>query len=160
MRETRPLMVFRKTLPYSRNTFASYRPSCPKDGHLVSIASKTSGKQMRKVDFLRISARLQKTTNRETILPNTCYLGLGLSICCILQMWRLFCQQTSKVASSIVINIRRDSRAYQILRGPDCAFGARREIFAPLLGNGIFTQEGSAWKHLCESNLFVFSTRT
>ncbi|KAE8347206.1 hypothetical protein BDV24DRAFT_173118 [Aspergillus arachidicola] len=25
--------------------------------------------------------------------------------------------------------------------------GARREIFAPLLGNGIFTQEGPAWKH-------------
>ncbi|KAJ5583500.1 hypothetical protein N7535_002120 [Penicillium sp. DV-2018c] len=41
----------------------------------------------------------------------------------------------------------KDSRAYQILRGPDYGFGARRGIFAPLLGNGIFTQEGSAWKH-------------
>ncbi|KAB8276476.1 n-alkane-inducible cytochrome P450 [Aspergillus minisclerotigenes] len=29
----------------------------------------------------------------------------------------------------------------------DYGFGARREIFAPLLGNGILTQEGPAWKH-------------
>ncbi|KAJ5846654.1 hypothetical protein N7534_010323 [Penicillium rubens] len=29
----------------------------------------------------------------------------------------------------------------------DYGFGARPKIFAPLLGNGIFTQEGSAWKH-------------
>lgn len=29
----------------------------------------------------------------------------------------------------------------------DYGFGARPKIFAPLLGNGIFTQEGFAWKH-------------
>ncbi|KAL3480618.1 cytochrome P450 [Aspergillus californicus] len=29
----------------------------------------------------------------------------------------------------------------------DYGFGARRDIFAPLLGNGIFTQEGPPWKH-------------
>lgn len=29
----------------------------------------------------------------------------------------------------------------------DYGFGVRRDIFAPLLGNGIFTQEGQAWKH-------------
>ncbi|KAK2748456.1 hypothetical protein FQN55_004396 [Onygenales sp. PD_40] len=29
----------------------------------------------------------------------------------------------------------------------DYGFGARPDIFAPLLGNGIFTQEGPAWKH-------------
>ncbi|TVY50558.1 Cytochrome P450 [Lachnellula cervina] len=29
----------------------------------------------------------------------------------------------------------------------DYDFGVRRDIFAPLLGNGIFTQEGPAWKH-------------
>ncbi|KAK2753244.1 hypothetical protein FQN54_007935 [Arachnomyces sp. PD_36] len=29
----------------------------------------------------------------------------------------------------------------------DYGFGVRREIFAPLLGDGIFTQEGAAWKH-------------
>ena len=29
----------------------------------------------------------------------------------------------------------------------DYGFGARRGVFAPLLGNGIFTQEGPAWKH-------------
>ena len=30
---------------------------------------------------------------------------------------------------------------------PDYGFGARPKVFAPLLGNGIFTQEGPAWKH-------------
>lgn len=29
----------------------------------------------------------------------------------------------------------------------DYGFGCRPAVFAPLLGNGIFTQEGSAWKH-------------
>lgn len=29
----------------------------------------------------------------------------------------------------------------------DYGFGARPKIFKPLLGNGIFTQEGPAWKH-------------
>ncbi|KAF4248003.1 hypothetical protein CNMCM8980_006467 [Aspergillus fumigatiaffinis] len=29
----------------------------------------------------------------------------------------------------------------------DYGFGARAAIFAPLLGNGIFTQEGAAWRH-------------
>lgn len=30
---------------------------------------------------------------------------------------------------------------------PDYGFGDRHGVFAPLLGNGIFTQEGLAWKH-------------
>ena len=30
---------------------------------------------------------------------------------------------------------------------PDYEFGCQRAVFAPLLGNGIFTQEGIAWKH-------------
>ncbi|KAK3352443.1 cytochrome P450 [Lasiosphaeria hispida] len=29
----------------------------------------------------------------------------------------------------------------------DYGFGVRPSVFAPLLGNGIFTQEGAAWKH-------------
>ena len=29
----------------------------------------------------------------------------------------------------------------------DYGFGVRREVFAPLLGNGIFAQEGLTWKH-------------
>src|SRR5438876_3219752 len=29
----------------------------------------------------------------------------------------------------------------------DYGFGARPDVFAPLLGKGIFTQEGAAWKH-------------
>jgi cytochrome P450 len=34
-----------------------------------------------------------------------------------------------------------------LLTIPDYGFGARPDIFAPLLGKGIFTQEGLAWKH-------------
>lgn len=30
---------------------------------------------------------------------------------------------------------------------PDYGFGPRGKVFAPLLGEGIFTQEGLAWKH-------------
>lgn len=29
----------------------------------------------------------------------------------------------------------------------DYGFGVRADVFAPLLRNGIFSQEGSAWKH-------------
>ena len=29
----------------------------------------------------------------------------------------------------------------------DYGFGDRHGVFSPLLGNGIFTQEGAAWKH-------------
>jgi cytochrome P450 len=36
----------------------------------------------------------------------------------------------------------------QVLSGSlDYGFGSRRSVFGPLLGNGIFTQEGPAWKH-------------
>jgi len=39
----------------------------------------------------------------------------------------------------------------------DYGFGVRHEVFAPLLGHGIFTQEGHAWKHSREllRNQFV-----
>ncbi|KAL6717649.1 hypothetical protein ACLMJK_005564 [Lecanora helva] len=39
----------------------------------------------------------------------------------------------------------------------DYGFGVRDEVFAPLLGQGIFTQEGPAWKHSREllRNQFV-----
>lgn len=36
---------------------------------------------------------------------------------------------------------------YAYLRGADYSLGVRHGVFAPLLGNGIFTQEGVAWKH-------------
>lgn len=32
-------------------------------------------------------------------------------------------------------------------RCADYGFGVRPDIFAPLLGNGIFTQKGPVWKH-------------
>ncbi|KAF1968106.1 hypothetical protein BU23DRAFT_481462 [Bimuria novae-zelandiae CBS 107.79] len=49
-------------------------------------------------------------------------------------------------------------RAYYILRPENLeailstdfrgyGFGARASVFAPLLGHGIFTQEGAAWRH-------------
>ena len=33
------------------------------------------------------------------------------------------------------------------LKWTDYGFGCRPAVFAPLLGNGIFTQEGVAWKY-------------
>jgi cytochrome P450 len=39
------------------------------------------------------------------------------------------------------------SRMILLTQGLDYGFGVRADIFAPLLGNGIFTQEGAAWKH-------------
>ena len=40
----------------------------------------------------------------------------------------------------------RNNKANRIIFA-DYGFGARPAIFAPLLGSGIFTQEGAAWKH-------------
>ena len=34
-----------------------------------------------------------------------------------------------------------------MLRCADFGYGLRRQIFFPLLGDGIFTQDGAAWKH-------------
>lgn len=34
-----------------------------------------------------------------------------------------------------------------MLRWADFGYGLRRQIFFPLLGDGIFTQDGAAWKH-------------
>ncbi|KAF7176132.1 hypothetical protein CNMCM7691_001608 [Aspergillus felis] len=45
----------------------------------------------------------------------------------------------------------------------DYGFGARAAIFAPLLGNGIFTQEGPAWRHsrgLLRKQYFRVQSRT
>ncbi|KAL6713829.1 hypothetical protein ACLMJK_008323 [Lecanora helva] len=40
-------------------------------------------------------------------------------------------------------NFDPDSANHQL----DFGYGLRRQIFSPLLGDGIFTQEGAAWKH-------------
>ena len=140
----------RTTLPWGCNTVASYHPSCQRNGHLVSIASRTSGKQMQKVDFLHISARLQKITNQEITLPSICYLGRELSIYCILRTSRPFCPQASKV--TVIHHVVEQLAKIALLTSSlgewtDYGFGARPKIFAPLLGKGIFTQEGPAWKH-------------
>jgi cytochrome P450 len=38
-----------------------------------------------------------------------------------------------------------------LTRAPEFGFGSRAEVFAPLIGKGIFTQEGTAWKRARES---------
>ena len=53
-----------------------------------------------------------------------------------------FCLQTSQVALPIISG-GTNFNCYYI----DYGFGVRRDVFAPLLGNGIFAQEGPAWKH-------------
>lgn len=57
-------------------------------------------------------------------------------------MSKLFSLLTSKVSA-----YRAVKYATQVTFHLDYGFGARRSVFAPLLGNGIFTQEGLAWKH-------------
>ncbi|KAJ5492694.1 hypothetical protein N7539_001440 [Penicillium diatomitis] len=98
---------------------------------------------MRKVDFLHTFARSQKITNLGIISPSICYLDRELFIYCIHQMWRLFCQQISKVT------LVRHSLEQLAGRTVLTTFRENEQttIFAPLLGNGIFTQEGLAWKH-------------
>lgn len=39
----------------------------------------------------------------------------------------------------------------QLIPATEFGFGCRAEVFAPLIGKGIFTQEGLAWKHARES---------
>lgn len=56
-------------------------------------------------------------------------------------MLRLYYLLASKVGT---VNLR----IWIGLRGiSDFGFGCRPAVFAPLLGSGIFTQEGAAWKH-------------
>lgn len=52
---------------------------------------------------------------------------------------RRCCRRSSKVGLQQIV------RAKLILL--DFGFGPRRNIFFPLLGEGIFTQDGAAWKH-------------
>lgn len=67
-------------------------------------------------------------------------------------MWRLCYRQISKVRTDCpTTSSRHGEREWPDWRAneprPDYGFGSRRSVFAPLLGNGIFTQEGQAWKH-------------
>ena len=60
-------------------------------------------------------------------------------------MSRRSCQRISKVRNSslpalaVCIRLRKCGTEY--------GFGVRRAVFFPLLGDGIFTQEGLAWQH-------------
>lgn len=145
---------------------ASYHPSYPRNGHLVSIASRTFGKQMRKVDFWHIFARLLKITNQGIILRSFCYLGREPFIYYIPQMSRLFCPQTSKVtfvrhsfeqlAGRAVLTTFREigqttvsAQGLKSLRPYwEMAFLLKRD------------QHGNIPENFCESNLFVSSIRT
>lgn len=57
------------------------------------------------------------------------------------------------VGSVLSTNFKGDGRQESLIQelkvdiSVDYDFGARRSVFSPLLGNGIFTQEGPAWKH-------------
>lgn len=60
-------------------------------------------------------------------------------------MFKPFSPPTSKVSafSGGADHFRHAERSFLT----DFGFGSRPAIFAPLLGSGIFTQEGAAWKH-------------
>lgn len=57
--------------------------------------------------------------------------------------WSPFCPQTSQVTASFLHTCSLQLK----LTVSDYGFGCRPAVFAPLLGRGIFTQEGAAWKH-------------
>ena len=61
-------------------------------------------------------------------------------------MWRLFYPQTLKV-DLILPNIDITRIGSDNAVTTEFGFGARRGVFFPLLGDGIFTQEGPAWQH-------------
>lgn len=52
-----------------------------------------------------------------------------------------YCLHSLKVSAS------SSNEHFSRLLSVEFGFGPRREIFDPLLGDGIFTQEGVAWKH-------------
>ena len=54
-------------------------------------------------------------------------------------------QQSSKVNQPSSLRVAVDLRLTIVPL--DYGFGVRRSVFYPLLGDGIFTQEGPAWKH-------------
>lgn len=98
------------------------------------------------VGSLHTFAELQRTTSRGTTSPNICWSGLEPFMCYILQMLKPFCRRTSRV-SCLTVPTQRTSGSGRLINWLDYGFGARPDIFAPLLGSGIFTQEGFAWKH-------------
>ena len=61
-------------------------------------------------------------------------------------MWRSFCPQIFKVDLILAeIEMIRNGSDNAVIT--EFGFGARQGVFFPLLGDGIFTQEGPAWKH-------------
>lgn len=80
--------------------------------------------------------------SRRTCYPNTCLLAHAFGTSYGLKMPRLCSPATSKVSHGT-----SGSGVPKSICPADYSFGARRGVFAPLLGDGIFTQEGEAWKH-------------
>lgn len=93
--------------------------------------------------------------SRETCCRSICSSAHELFISWNPGIWRQFCPRTSLVGGFPVHNDL--AIASPDPGNLDYGFGVRPEIFAPLLGQGIFTQEGPAWKHSREllRNQFV-----
>jgi cytochrome P450 len=62
---------------------------------------------------------------------------------CIRRILKRFCPQILVVSFSETKGLSEQPDGLNV----DFGFGVRPAIFAPLLGKGIFTQEGQAWKH-------------
>lgn len=138
-----PTTVPRPTLPLAASTVASCHLVCQQDGPSASIASKSSGTPTLTVAYLPFYAPSPRTTSLGTTSTSTFLLDLGPFTSCTPRTSRRSCRAKLKVP--------RPPHACRGVRNakdvPDFGFGCRPAVFAPLLGNGIFTQEGAAWKH-------------
>ena len=98
---------------------------------------------MKTADSSHFYAPLQRITSLATTSHNSYCLVPEPTTSYIPKISKWFCLPTSKVYVALSIREGRN-----LLRNDaDYGFGVRYGVFSPLLGNGIFTQEGTAWKH-------------
>jgi cytochrome P450 len=99
--------------------------------------------RIQKVTFLLSYAHWQKITSLVTTFASICWLDREPFTYCIPRISSRCSPRTSQVKPFCT-----ELDYGNILTvATDYGFGARPDIFAPLLGKGIFTQEGPAWKH-------------
>jgi len=135
--------VPRPTLPLVASTVARCLPLCQHDGLSASIASRSSGTPTPMAVCLPFSAPSPRTTSPGTTSASTFLSDRGPFTSCTPRTSRSSCQPNLKVTRP-----SHACRGATSAKGElDYGFGCRPAVFAPLLGNGIFTQEGAAWKH-------------
>ncbi|KAL2040798.1 hypothetical protein N7G274_006256 [Stereocaulon virgatum] len=90
------------------------------------------------IDWLR---KLWRSDAEQHLLAFLCSIADGFEPRNMLSQYFLFGPRAYHILDP------RNLEAVQSTNFEDYGFGVRYEVFAPLLGHGIFTQEGPAWKH-------------